>query len=244
MKTFENVSDDLSGFISTTDGLTDADVRSVTVDNRGDVWIGTALGVTVISNTNSITSSGSSSLRIASVFALRQQSVNDIAVDPLNQKWVGTDQGLLLVNSDGSRLLAAYDSKNSPLLSDRIISVAVDENAGIVYAGTEKSLTSFETPFIRPKEAFDELFIYPNPYIVIDGSNYVTIDGLISNSEIKILTVSGKLITEFASPGGRIAQWDGRDDEGNLVSSGVYIVVAFDSEGNNTVTGKVAVIRP
>jgi hypothetical protein len=244
MKTFDNVSDDRSGFISTTDGLTDADVRSVTVDERGDVWIGTALGVTVISNTNSITSPGSSSLRITSVFALRQQSVNDIGVDPLNQKWVGTDQGLLLVNSDGSRLLAAYDSKNSPLLSDRIISVAVDENAGIVYAGTEKSLTSFETPFIRPKEAFDELFIYPNPYIVIDGSNYLTIDGLISNSDIKILTISGKLIAEFASPGGRIAQWDGRDDEGNLVNSGIYIVVAFDTEGNNTVTGKVAVIRP
>jgi ligand-binding sensor domain-containing protein len=244
MKTFDDVSDDRSGFISTPDGLTDADVRSVTVDKRGDVWIGTALGVTVISNTNSITSPGSSSLRIASVFSLRQQSVNDIAVDPLNQKWVGTDQGLLLVNSDGSRLLAAYASKNSPLLSDRIISVAVDENAGIVYAGTEKSLTSFETPFIKPKEAFDELFIYPNPYLVTDGSNFLTIDGLISDSDIKILTVSGKLISEFSSPGGRTAHWDGRDDEGNLVGSGVYIVVAFDTEGNNTVTGKVAVLRP
>jgi ligand-binding sensor domain-containing protein len=244
MKTFDNVSDDRSGFISTPDGLTDADVRSVTVDKRGDVWVGTALGVTVISNTNSITSPGSSPLRITSVFVLRQQSVNDIAVDPLNQKWVGTDQGLLLVNSDGSRLLAAYDSKNSPLLSDRIISVAVDEDAGIVYAGTEKSLTSFETLFIRPKEAFDKLFIYPNPYIVNDGSNFVTIDGLIANSEIKILTISGKLISEFPSPGGRTAQWDGKDDEGNLVSSGIYIVVAFDAEGNNTVTGKVAVLRP
>ena len=170
--------------------------------------------------------------------------MNDIAVDPLNQKWVGTNQGLLLVNSDGSRLLAVYDTKNSPLLSDRIISVAVDENAGIVYAGTDNSLTSFETPFIRPKEAFDELFIYPNPYILNDGSNFITIDGLIANSEIKILTISGKLISEFSSPGGRTAHWDGKDDDGNLVSSGVYIVVAFDTEGNNTVTGKVAVLRP
>jgi hypothetical protein len=112
-----------------------------------------------------------------------------------------------------------------------------------VYAGTENSLTSFETPFIKPKEEFDELFIYPNPYFVDNSSNLLTIDGLIRDSDIKILTLSGKLISEFSSPGGRTAFWDGRDDDGNLVNSGVYIVVAFDSEGNSTVTGKVAVLR-
>jgi ligand-binding sensor domain-containing protein len=243
MKTYDNASDDRSGFLTTLNGLTNNEILSIKVDKRGDVWIGTGLGVTVISNTNSITSPSSSSLRITSVFALRQQAVNAIAVDPLNQKWVGTNQGLLLVNSDGSRLLAAYDTKNSPLLSDRIISVAIDENAGIVYAGTENSLTSFETPFIKPKEEFDELFIYPNPYFVDNSSNLLTIDGLIRDSDIKILTLSGKLISEFSSPGGRTAFWDGRDDDGNLVNSGVYIVVAFDSEGNSTVTGKVAVLR-
>lgn len=243
MKTYDDDSDDRSRFITTLDGLTNNVISSITVDKRGDVWIGTGLGVTVITNTNSITSPGSSSLRVSSIFVLRQQSINDIAVDPLNQKWVGTNQGLLLVNSDGSRLLAVYDSKNSPLLSDRIISVAFDENAGIVYAGTEKSLTSFETPFIKPKEEFDELFIYPNPYIIADGSNLLTIDGLIRDSEIKILTISGKLISEFSSFGGGRAEWNGMDDDGNLVNSGVYIIVAFDSEGNSTVTGKVAVLR-
>jgi len=243
MKTYDDASDDRSGFLTTFNGLTNDQISSIVVDKRGDVWIGTGLGVTVILNTNSITSASSSSLRLTSVFALRQLAVNDIAVDPLNQKWVGTNQGLLLVNSDGSKLLAAYDSKNSPLLSDRIISVAIDENAGIVYAGTEKSLTSFETPFIKPKEEFDKLFIYPNPYIVDNSINLLTIDGLIRDSNIKILTISGNLISEFSSPGGRTAFWDGRDDDGNLVNSGVYIVVAFDSEGNSTVAGKVAVLR-
>ncbi len=180
---------------------------------------------------------------MSSIFTLRQQSINDIAVDPLNQKWVATNQGLLFVNSDGSRLLAAYDSKNSPILSDIITSVAIDENAGIVYVGTEKGLTSFQTPFTKPKEAFDELFIYPNPYVVTDGSNFLTIDGLVRDSEIKIITIDGKLVAEFSSPGGRTAFWDGRDDNGNLINSGIYIVVAIDSGGNNTITGKVAVFR-
>ena len=243
MKTYDDPTDDRSGFISTADGLTNDEIRSITVDKRGDVWVGTGLGVTVITNTNSITSPGSSSLRVSSIFALRQQSINDIAVDPLNQKWVGTNQGLLLVNSDGSRLLAVYDSKNSPLFSDRIISVAFDENAGIVYAGSEKSLTSFKTKFTKPKEAFDKLIFGPNPYVIDDGSERLLIKGLIRDSDIKILTISGKLISEFSSPGGGEACWYGRDDAGNLVNSGVYIIVAFDSEGNSIVTGKVAVLR-
>jgi hypothetical protein len=149
----------------------------------------------------------------------------------------------LLVNSDGSRLLAAYDSKNSALLSDNIISVAVDDNAGIVYAATSNGLTSFETPYIKPKEVFDQLFIYPNPFEVINGSALLTIDGLIRDSDIKILNIDGNLVAEFSSPGGRTAYWDGKDNEGNVVNSGVYIVVAFDRDGNNVITGKVAVFR-
>ena len=79
--------------------------------------------------------------------------------------------------------------------------------------------------------------------ILRDGQILVTIDGLIRNSEIKIVTVSGKLVREFSSPGGRTAFWDGRDDDGNLVNSGIYIVIAFDQEGNSVETGKIAVLR-
>jgi len=245
MKTYDDPTDDRSGYITTVDGLNSNDIRSIVVDRRGDVWIGTGLGVNVLSQTSTITSSPTNdpSLRLSSIFSLRQQSINDIAVDPLNQKWVATNEGLLFVNSDGSRLLATYNSENSPIFSNVITSIAIDENAGIVYVGTEKGLTSFQTPFTKPKEAFDELFIYPNPYVITDGSNLLTIDGLVRDAEIKILTIDGKLVAEFSSPGGRTAFWDGRDKNGNLVSSGIYLAVAIDSGGNNTITGKVAVFR-
>jgi len=242
-KTYDDASDDRSGFISTADGLNGSEISIVVVDRRGDVWIGTNSGVNILSNTSAIPSSIDPLLRLSSVFALREQSINSIAVDPLNQKWVGTNEGLLLVNSDGSRLLATLTASNSALLSDKIQSIAIDENAGIVYVGTEEGLTSFETPFIKPKESFDKLFVYPNPFLIKDNNRLLTIDGLIRDTDIKILTVTGNLVTEFSSPGGRTAYWDGTDDNGNLVSSGVYLVVAFDSDGNNIITGKVAVIR-
>jgi hypothetical protein len=128
-------------------------------------------------------------------------------------------------------------------LSDNIITVAIDKNAGIVYSATDKGLTSFETVFKSPAETFEELFIYPNPFVINNGENQLTIDGLISNANIKVLSISGKVVAEFSSPGGRVAFWDGRDIEGNYVSSGIYIIAAFDSEGSNLITGKVAVFH-
>jgi ligand-binding sensor domain-containing protein len=242
-KTFEDPTDDRSEYISTADGLNTNDIRAIVIDKRGDVWIGTSLGVNVITNTIAIPSSSNPPLVLSNVFTLRQQSVNAMVVDPLNQKWVGTNEGLLLVNSDGSRLIATFTSQNSALLSDRIRSLAIDENAGILYVGTDNGLTSFETPYIKPLENFDKLFVYPNPFIVKDKSKLLTIDGLIRDTDIKILNVNGNLISEFSSPGGRTAYWDGTDLQGNLVNSGVYVIVAFDPEGNSVTTGKVAVLR-
>jgi len=242
-KTYTDPSDDKSDYLTTADGLNTNDIRDLAVDRRGDVWVATSLGVNVITNTSAIPTSGSSALRISSVFTLRQQSVNAIAVDPLNQKWIGTNEGLLLVNSDGSRLITTFTAQNSALLSNQIRSIAIDENKGIVYVGTDEGLTSFETPYIKPLESFDELFVYPNPYKIKSGNNLLTIDGLIRDTDIKILTIDGTLVTEFSSPGGRTAYWDGKDESGKFVSTGVYIIVAFDTEGNNVVTGKVAVLR-
>jgi hypothetical protein len=242
-KTYDDPSDDKSDYLNTSDGLNTNDIRDVVVDKRGDVWVATSLGVNIITNTSGIPSSGSASLRISSVFTLRQQSVNAIAVDPLNQKWIGTNEGLLLVNSDGSRLLATFTAQNSALMSNQIRSIAIDADKGIVYIGTDEGLTSFETPYIKPVDNYEELFIYPNPFYIKNSDNLLTIDGLVQDTNIKILSISGDLIAEFSSPGGRTAYWDGKDDNGDFVSTGVYIIVAYQSESNNVVTGKVAVLR-
>ncbi len=240
--TYANSGDDAYGYISTSNGLNNNTINSIVTDQRGDIWIGTGLGVNIITNSSTVLAS-SPQVKISSVFILRQQSINCIAVDALNQKWIGTNQGLLLVNSDGSRLIATYDSKNSPLLSDVIQSLAIDNNKGIVYVGTDAGLISFETPAVKPLENFAELFAYPNPLLVDGQSNLLTIDGLIKDAEIKILSVSGKLISEFPSPGGRVAYWDGKDLDGKFVSSGVYFIVAYDQDGNNVASTKIAVLR-
>jgi hypothetical protein len=57
------------------------------------------------------------------------------------------------------------------------------------------------------------------------------------------LSISGALVAEFETPGGRVANWDGRDVNGNLVGSGIYIIVGYNKDGSKVCTGKVAIVR-
>lgn len=236
--TLEDQTDDVWGRLGQTEYFNSRDITCLAVDNRNELWVGTSLGIKIIPDPSRPTG------QMLPVFPLRQQSINCIAVDPLNQKWVGTSQGLFHVTSDGSALLAQYDSKNSPLPTDNIQSIAVDKNTGTVYIGTEFGLSSLTTTSVEPNEDYSELFVYPNPFIIGDSHNdFIQIDGLVENSSLKILSLSGKLVNEYETAGGRIDFWDGRDLDGSYVSTGIYLIVAFDQEANKVKTTKIAVIR-
>ncbi len=234
-KTFTNLSDDTQGYI---DGLLSNLVSSLAVDRKGYLWIGTNVGVNVITDPSKPKVTSNLGL------ALRNQTVTCIAVDPLDNKWFGTKQGVFVLSSDGIQVMNQYNSKNSPLPNDDIKSITFDAKNGIVYIGTDNGLAALQTSSIQPLPSFDQLLVYPNPFIPGDNNAIsLTIDGLIRNSSIKILNISGNLIREIKTPGGKIAFWDGKDLNGNTVPTGIYIIVAYDEEANNVKTSKVAVIR-
>lgn len=240
--TLKDTTDDKSGVLTALNDLNGAKVTCIALDTRGDIWVGTALGVEIVTNTYSILNS-KASLKVLSVYSLRQQTINCMAVDALNQKWVGTNQGLILVTSDGASIIKTYNSANSSLLSDEIKSIAIDEKTGTVFVGTDEGISSFTTTFSKPVDSFTNLTVYPNPLIIDGSGKSVTVDGLVKDSELKILTVSGKLVNTIITDGGRIGFWNGKDSDGKYVGTGVYFIVAYDKDGNHVTTSKVAVIR-
>lgn len=239
-KTLEKPDDDTQGFMNESDGLLSDLISSLAVDRRGQIWVGTNEGVNVIT----VSDPARPQISKIPLFAVRDKTVTSIAVDPLDNKWIGTQQGVFVLSPDGLQLINQYNSKNSPIPNDEIQSIAIDPKKGIVYIGTDYGLAQLQTVSIQPQQSFGDLFIYPNPFLVKEGeSNSITIDGLIRNSSIKILSISGDLIRELKSPGGKIAFWDGTDSENKLVPTGIYIIVAYDDEANNVTTAKVAVMR-
>lgn len=225
-------------------------VNHVVVDKTGEVWIATDNGISiarepsqVINNPGSIPSVEKMRLIENGISTPLTENVQFIAVDALNNKWIGTlGNGLLYVSPDGSTLLARYNTANSPLPTNKILSIVVSPKTGVAYFGTEKGLVALNTIAVQPLESCDKIKVGPNPFIV-PGDTKLKIDGLVSESTVKILTISGTLVSEFETPGGRIAEWDGRDLNGNIVSSGIYIIAGYNKDASQVCTGKVAIVR-
>lgn len=234
---YTNTSDDVWGKFTNINGT----VQTIETDERGDLWVGTNRGLYILSQTNNL---ASATVKEVIVEAVYRRSINVIEVDALNQKWVVSDAGLVHLSHDGTRAFEAFTTENSPLPSNNISSLSFEYKTGILYIATKEGLLSYQTTAQEPNKEFGDLFVYPSPFVVKSGlDNLVNIDGLIKDTQIKILSISGELIREFETPGGRIATWDGKDENGNFVGSGVYIVVAYDREANNVATTKIAVLR-
>lgn len=87
----------------------------------------------------------------------------------------------------------------------------------------------------------DDVFAFPNP--VPSGYNgLITVRGLSMNADVKILTISGKLVAQGRSNGGTFT-WNGRDLSGNRVASGVYMIATATNDGKKGVVAKVAIVR-
>ncbi|MBA4312839.1 MAG: hypothetical protein C0417_09440 [Chlorobiaceae bacterium] len=226
------------GRMTSDNGLTSYQVWSLAVDNNGELWIGSDQGITIIFNP-------ADPIRTVAMYhPLQDQIVQAILVDACNNKWVATKQGVFVLSPDGTSILERYTTENTnrKLLGNDIASIAWNKSTGTIYLGTEKGLSTLSTPYIAPKASFDELVFKPNPFIV-PASTPITVDGLIYASSIKVLTISGDLVKNVSCPCGRVGFWDGTNESGEPVATGVYLVIAYGEDGTKVAIGKLAVLR-
>ena len=88
----------------------------------------------------------------------------------------------------------------------------------------------------------DEVYTYPNPYRQSLDTEGITFANLTMEAQIKIFTLDGKtlrLLTETNGDGG--LQWDGRDEQGRALASGIYLYQV--SNGKEIKWGKLAIVR-
>lgn len=226
--------------LTTSHGLPQNDPTSLLVDPDGEIWIGTPAGVAILVNPFGVRQDGPGAAIFREVPSLDGVFIWDIATDALKRKWIGTDQGVFLLTADGTELLAHYTERNSPLSNNVVRSVVSDTRSGYVYLGTENGLNRLATEAIDVVE-IAEISVSPQPYLP-GPDDFAKLKGLPRNATIKILTTDGRLVREYLSPGGAVASWDGTDAEGNLVPTGIYVILAASPLGDKA-TGKIAVVR-
>ena len=170
--------------------------------------------------------------------------IKDIEVDGANRKWIGTNSnGIYLVSADGLETIHHFTTENSPLPSDCIESIAINNVTGEVFIGTDKGIASYRSDAIGAADTLVKCNVHacPNP-VKADYSGNIAILGLTHDCNVKIVDTAGYLINEGTSNGGQYT-WNGRNARGEKVASGVYYVLTYDSNGNEGVATKIVVIR-
>jgi hypothetical protein len=177
-------------------------------------------------------------------YLLNEVSITAIVIDKANRKWFGTQSnGVFVIGADNITQEEHFDTSNSPILSDAIISMAYNEKTGEIFFGTENGLCSYMSDAVESsiEVVKDNVYAYPNP-VVSNYEGLISVVGLQYDSDVMVLTTSGQLVAQGRSKGGMFT-WNGCDRQGRRVASGIYMVCAATSEGKKEVVCKIAVIR-
>lgn len=219
-------------------------------DANNDIWLGTPAGIIIIpSSEDFFTSNTCYRIKIPrndgtnlADYLLGTEQINCIAVDGANRKWIGTEtSGLYLMSADGLTTEAHFTTENSLLPSNAILSIAINPTTGEVFVGTGNGIASYRSDASAPQDDFSNAYAYPNP-VRPNYQGVITISGLMENTTVNIVDAGGNLICKTRSNGG-IAVWDGKNQQGERASSGVYTVLCNAGDGKNHTVVKILVMN-
>ncbi len=226
------------------------EIYSIAKDRKGAIWIGTSKGVAVYNNPNRIWTTNpfyaiQPSLDLGDGYyhpLLETETVTAIAVDGANRKWLGTaNSGVYLVSEDGTKEIHHFTEENSPLISNQIMALAINQQSGELFIGTNQGLVSYQGDAIGPEKAFSNVYVFPNP-VRENWAGPVTITGLVADTDVKITDITGNLVFQGTSLGGQ-AVWDGKNLNGTRVRTGVYLVFCSDKYGEETIIEKLLFVN-
>jgi hypothetical protein len=231
--------------------LVNSYVTTLRLDLNGQLWIGSNQGLRVLFNPNSMFSENPSDARSIIIEdtngiareLLADEAVTDIEIDGNNNKWIATaSSGAFLFSPSGRETLFQFTTDNSPLPTNSVNDIAIDESTGKIYFATDKGIVAFQGErSSKPQEDLENVRAFPNPVRPgFDGN--VTIDGLTDRARVKITDIEGNLVYEAVSQGGSIP-WDTRSFSGNKVASGVYFLFISTSDNIETTVSKLMIVR-
>jgi len=214
-------------------------VNSIVIDLDGSVWVGTDQGPVVFDcgdpfsqncrgNTRKVTVDGIPAL------LLRDEDILSIEVDGGNRKWFGTRNGIFVQSPDGVTQEAKFDTKNSPLLDNKVTDLAYNPISGEMFIVTPAGIQSYKTETTGASRAHtsSSVYAYPNP-VRPEYNGPIAIKGLVRDANVKITDVNGKLVYETKALGGQ-AIWDGRDYNGVKAATGVYLVFSANENASRS----------
>lgn len=231
-----------------TGALPNISVRSIALDYKNELWIGTARGLRVVRNIDQFLTTPQ--LTTTNIIIEEEgkaqelffeQDILNITVDGSNNKWVSVAESGVFLISDKYETLYNFTTANSPLPSNDVTAVTINGSTGEVYFVTRQGMVSFKNFATTPLTDLDNIKVYPNP-VKPGFSGDVKISGLVSDATVKITDIVGNLVHETKSLGGTVT-WNTLSFSGSKVPSGVYMIFITSQDGELDAVKKVMIIR-
>ena len=252
--TIDEPNDDESVHISTginSGNLPSSNVTALAADFDGEIWVGTDAGFAILYNASNTFDGNPGDYDVQRVkvtfegnveYVLGNTHITDIEVDGGNRKWIATaNAGILLLSADGSEILEQHTTDNSPLVSNNIFDLKLDQNSGELFIITDNGLISYRSDASYEDPTYETYNVFPNP-VRPNYSGPVTIQGIRYNSDVKITDAAGNLVYKTTSNGGTAA-WNCRALNGQRVASGVYYIWTATNVGKDKKVGKVLIMN-
>ncbi len=117
---------------------------------------------------------------------------------------------------------------------------AYDAHYGVLAIGDP---TSERTgPSIVFPVNLENLIVYPNPFSLLKGHDWINFSELTSDTKIRVFTLTGELVKEEELSWQYDWTWDVRNMNGEQLARGVYLWIVTNSAGERK-TGKIAIIK-
>ncbi len=227
-------------------------VLSYAEDLDGEIWIGTIEGMAVLySPQNIFEAERNYDFQIIVIDedgdgngerVLGTEIINDIEVDGSNKKWFATgSSGVFYTSENGKEQIYNFTIDNSPLPSNNILDIEIDDITGMVYFATDQGIVSFQGGATEGVGNMVDVFAYPNP-VEPGYEGPILIRGLVTNAQVKITDIEGNIVYETIAEGGQ-ALWSGKSFSGQRVKSGVYLAYITNDDGSATAVTKIMIIN-
>jgi len=207
-------------------GIPFESITTVTVDNENIVWIGsTSSQVNNLACLNDTTWTAYSTDNCP----LPSNEIRAIEADQNNTKWIGTDAG---VSRFDGETWTTFNTENSGLCDNNVNAIAVEKN-NTIWFGTDNGVSRYTGEIIttsvdeenQTPEVLPKIKSYPNPF-----NPSTTIEFSLPQSGFTTLTIyniSGQkikeLTAEYLTAGTHTLLWNGKNDSGADVASGIYL---------------------
>jgi ligand-binding sensor domain-containing protein len=203
-------------------------VRTVRFSPEGNLWVGTAFGMSRFDP-------GLEMMIPVALPAGLGPDVTAMVFDSRGNAWIGAKNGLARLDGLTGEI-SVYTTRTSGLIDDYVTNLTFDNNSGNLYVATGSGLSIILSTIGLPTEDLDAVVAFPNPFVIESNDDRLNFN-VAGNARLRIFTVSGELVVDLPRP-----VWDGRNDSGDPVASGVYLFVLTDEDGE-TGRGKFLLVR-